>query len=265
MVLRLAAERVTISAHALSKATGSNEAAIPILGTIAASLQLQQSQCGENWLGKIELRTYNNMKARVFLFFLLLSFPLFAEPNDFSSTQGLRNTNGDISFEIHTGLITPLKNLQNAFEVAPLVDLFVSLPLKNNAMVGFGIGFAFPVKPERFDFYYRDEINQARVEAILQGSLRYRYNHTLKKNWTASPYFGIGFSELNTDLLKETNDDGTNTYHTIFAFDLYAGFSLKYKFIGCFVEYHNSTYSNSSKVINSFGNISLNSGLCLTF
>jgi hypothetical protein len=205
------------------------------------------------------------MRTVVFSLFLMLSFSLFAETDSFSSVQGLLNTNDDISFEIRTGLITPLKNLQNVFEMAPLVDLFVSIPLKNNATIGFGIAFAFPVKSALFDFNYKDEINQAKTETILQGSLRYRYNHALKKNWTASPYFGIGFSELNTDLLKETNDDGTNTYHAIFAFDLYAGFSLKYKFIGCFVEYHNSTYSSSSKVVNNFGNISLNSGLCLTF
>jgi hypothetical protein len=183
------------------------------------------------------------------------------QPETNSEKLTLRETH----FEIRTGLITPLRNLRNIFETAPMLDFFVFLPVNTKTAISFGLAAAFPLKSALFDFNYKNETNQVEIFSIVQASLRYRYNHAIRKNRILSPYFGIGFSELYTDLVKAINDDGTKAYHTIGALDLSFGLSLKYKFTGCFAEYHYSTYSNSTKVANNFGNISLNFGLSVAF
>jgi hypothetical protein len=185
------------------------------------------------------------------------------------STKEMKRLNAygkPVHIEIRPGLMTPLGNLQNVFESAPMLDLFIGgYPVNPQMSIGIGIAFSFPVKPALFDLNYENVISEAKVRSVIQMSLRYRYNHSLKKDWMTSPYFGIGISSLNTNLIKQINDDGTKNYHAIDALDLYGGFSIKYKFIGCFVEYHHSAYSNSSKVINNFGNNSLNFGFLIGF
>ncbi|MDR1436949.1 MAG: hypothetical protein LBI65_02405 [Candidatus Symbiothrix sp.] len=163
--------------------------------------------------------------------------------------------------EIRSGLTTPLGNLRNVFEMAPMLDFFFIFPVKTQMSIDFGMAFAFPIKPAPFDFGYQT----TKAQSVIQGSLRYSYHHALGKNRVWSPYFGAGFSFLGTDLLKGVRDDGTEEYYSVDALDLYGGFNLRYRFIGCFVEYHHSTYSQSSKVINNFGNNSLNFGLLIHF
>jgi hypothetical protein len=187
------------------------------------------------------------------------------QPETFPEKDPEKLNTRETHFEIRTGLITPLRNLRNIFEAAPMLDFFIFIPVNTKTAISFGLAAALPVKSALFDFDYKNEINQVEIASIIQISVRYRYNHIMRKNWIFSPYFGIGISELNTDWVKAINDDGTKEYHAIDALDLSCGLSLKYKFIGCFAEYHYSTYSNSSNVVNNFGNISLNFGLSVAF
>jgi hypothetical protein len=183
------------------------------------------------------------------------------------STKEMKRLNAyekPVQIEIRPGLVTPLGNLRNVFKAAPMVDVFIGgYPVSPQMSIEVGVGFSFPVEPSYFD--YKNVSSEAKVQSIVQGSIRYRYNRILKKDWTASAYFGAGFSSLNTNLVKQVNDDGTKNYYSIGALDFYGGFSIKYKFIGCFAEYHHSAYSNSSKVINNFGNNSLNFGFLIGF
>jgi hypothetical protein len=96
-------------------------------------------------------------------------------------------------------------------------------------------------------------------------SLRYRYQHRLNKQLSCTPYFGAGVSFLQTDLLKGENREGEKTYHEITMPSFCGGVNFKYKKIGCFVEYHRTMFSLSSKVANNFGNSFLNIGVLYGF
>jgi hypothetical protein len=116
--------------------------------------------------------------------------------------------------------------------------------------------------------YYLDgEAYDANPEYLASVSLRYACRHQLPANLSCKSYFGLGFSFLQTDLLKEENEYGDKAYYDIKAIDLYGGISLRYKHIGCFIEYHRVPYANfnAKKIAYNFGGNFLNMGLTCYF
>ena len=167
--------------------------------------------------------------------------------------------------EIRIGSMFPLENLNRIFQFAPSLDLFMRVPIKQNMSIDAGIAMYFPVKRRPFDFTYQGETLETKLKSLVGGSLRYSYQHTLKKNFSCNPYFGIGFLSLSTDLVKDIDDENQKIYHSVEALDLYGGIRLNYKNLGYFIEYHRTTLSNSPKVVNDFGNSFLNMGFTYCF
>lgn len=171
-----------------------------------------------------------------------------------------------LNYEIRLGSAFPLGNLHRSLGyVAPSLDFFMGVLIKQKMSIDIGGAFLFPTKRNPFDFTYHGETSETKERSLFDGSLRYRYRYALGKNLTFIPYLGIGFFSLTTNLLKGVDDNNNKTYQSVEALDLYAGIQLNYKRFGYFIEYHQTTLSNSSKVANDFGNSFLSTGLTYYF
>ena len=164
------------------------------------------------------------------------------------------------NFEFRLGSVFPLGRLNNIFRYAPSFDLFMCFPLKQKMSIDIGIFLSFPIGRNSFDFTYQGETFETKASPLVGASLRYRYQHTIRKDLSCYTYMGAGFSSLFTDLVKEINYNNEKIYHSIETFDLYGGIQLIYKRLGYFIEYHRTPFSNSSKVANNFGDSFLNTG-----
>jgi hypothetical protein len=173
--------------------------------------------------------------------------------------------NKDPYIEISAGSFIPLGNLVKRYSFAPTLNLLVGFPINRKSAVGFGLVIGVPVLPRKFDFYYGGEQYKTKISAIPNLSLRYCYEDKLNEKWKYGFYGGAGLTVLTTDLLKEITDDGEKKYHEVSSLDLYGGGKLKYKHIGCFLEYHYAPYTFSNKVNNTFGNSFLNIGFSYYF
>ena len=164
------------------------------------------------------------------------------------------------TFEFRLGSVLPLGNLNRVFLFAPSFDCYIGIPVKDKMSIDLGILAAFPVKPRSFDFTHRNEVFETKMTALVSVNLCYGYWHKLNEALSCKTYAGIGFSQLTTDLLKEITNDNRKIYHNVSVFNLLGGVQLKYKRVGCFIEYRRSPFSGSSKVANNFGNSYLNLG-----
>jgi hypothetical protein len=165
-----------------------------------------------------------------------------------------------VNFQFRLGSVLPLGNLNRIFQLAPSFDFYMGIPLKEKMSIDFGFLMAFPVNPRTFDFTYRNEVSETKMRSLVSGNLRYSYSHKLNNAFSCKTYAGVGFSMLYTDLVEKITDDNQKIYHDITTFDLLGGVQLKYKRVGCFIEYHRAPFSNSPKVANNFGNSFLSIG-----
>jgi hypothetical protein len=108
-------------------------------------------------------------------------------------------------------------------------------------------------------------VEETKLTGILIGSVRYRYENQWDEKWKYGFYAGCGILSLSTPIVERVNDDGSKIYYTIDAFDMFGGVQLKYRRIGCFLEYHHNTLNLSKRVSNDFGNSFLNLGLSWSF
>jgi len=169
------------------------------------------------------------------------------------------------NIELRLGSVFPSGNLSHNFQFAPSLDFFLCFPVKQKMSIDLGMMLSFPTGRKPFDYTYKGETSETKASGLVDGSLRYRYRHTISKNLFCYTYCGIGVSSLSTDLLKEIDSDNRKTYYSVEGLDLFGGIQLNYKKLGWFIEYHRTTFSNSSKVANDFGNSFLNTGFTYYF
>jgi hypothetical protein len=167
--------------------------------------------------------------------------------------------------DVSASALIPLGNLGKRYSFAPALNVFMGHRFGRKSAVELGILVAVPVHPKQFDFYYGGENFETKTSAIPLGSLRYRYTDKIKEYWKYSLYGGVGFTSMTTNLEKGVNNEGDKTYHEVNSLDLHGGGKLKYKHIGCFLEYHYAPYTFSNKVTNTFGNSFLNIGFSYYF
>jgi hypothetical protein len=204
---------------------------------------------------------------RLFFLLLLTVFAVNVSVADSNAFSGLNGASDDFGIEIRAASVFPLGNLREIFKFAPGVDLSFCLPVQKNTTLDFGILAVFPVQSASFVYYSGNEAYDARPEYLTSLHLRYAYRHQLLANLSCKSYFGLGFSFIQTDLLKEENEYGDEAYYDIKAIDFHGGISLRYKHIGCFIEYHHVPYANfnAKRIAYNFGGNFLNTGLSYYF
>lgn len=172
----------------------------------------------------------------------------------------------DVTFEIRGGTWVPLGSIKKVFDYAPSFGLFMGLPIKKTMGIDLGLQVAFPVNRKTFDYYDKDYIYDAKTDLLADISLRFRYEQEAAKNVYWTTYAGTGFSGIQTNLEKSYDEDGNaDRWYSISSFSLFGGVKLRYKKVGCFLEYRYSPYSIANKVRKSFGNSIINTGICVTF
>ncbi|MDR0864494.1 MAG: hypothetical protein LBO74_06130 [Candidatus Symbiothrix sp.] len=177
--------------------------------------------------------------------------------------EGLKSK--QINIDISTGTLVPLGNLRHVYGLAPTINIFVGIPIRQKMTIDLGFFVGFPLHSQRFDFRYAGNTNKTKASTIPNLNLRYRYTDHLTGKWSYSLYAGGGFSSIITNLLKSVDEDGNETYHKVNAPVLLGGIQLTRKHWGYFVEYHHASYNLSKKVANDFGNSFLNIGLTYNF
>ena len=167
-------------------------------------------------------------------------------------------------FEFRTGAWVPVGNLSKVYKVAPSVELFLGFPIKSDMTIDLGLQFAFPANRNYFDFYHKGEEYGVKTNLLGNISLRWRYEQVLAKNIYWTNYLGAGVGILQTNLEDwEADDDGV--YHSVETLDVFGGVGIKYKKVGCFLEYHFLPYSIAGKVRRNLGNSMINAGLFVAF
>ena len=169
-----------------------------------------------------------------------------------------------LNYELRVGSVFPLRDFNRIFQFAPSFDFFMCVQFNQRMSIDFGMMLSFPTGRNPFNFTYQGEKMETKATSLIGASLRYRYNHTLKKDLSCYTYFGAGIFSLSTNLIKEYNNN-KEIYHSVEALDLYGGIQLNFKMIGYFIEYHQTPFSNSSKVASDFGKNFLNTGFAYYF
>lgn len=223
----------------------------------------------------------------LFTFFLtFITFSLFSMENEI---MDLQYENEDIlpeeyqlpSFTFQAG-VWSLSQLSEGFKLAPFFGMYGSIYKKNSSAVDLGALFAFPVKPDYFDFYpYGDEPEASFYEVkptfLFNMNLRYRYEKLMDNGFYLGQYIGLGWNYLVTDLEDGSSsnyitydydddyyDDGIS-YHSMSTFDLFVGISCRRGPIGLFMEFHIIPYSITDKVRKSTSNCTWNMGILYAF
>lgn len=168
-------------------------------------------------------------------------------------------------WEVYIGTRQPIGNLKKRFKTAPALGFHAGYAFNKSMALDLGMEIAVPVYPKKYNFYYDDEVYTTRSNFMVGINVRFRYQKKVAENVYFTPYAGVGFHSLQTDLEKEFYEDGENKYHSIETVDVFGGVNLRYKIVGCFIEYHYTPYSIANKVSGSFGNSSLNIGLNVSF
>ena len=189
---------------------------------------------------------------------------------DFTEKQQERIDNQTPLWELRLGTLLPLGNLKNRYTVAPSIELFVGFPFgeKRNMAIDLGVQIGIPVQAKKFDYYYeknRRETDPTKATLLPRVNLRYRYQKTLSPNIFSTIYLGAGYGTLTTNLEDGVSSDGNKTYYEVGALNVYGGGSIRYKRIGCFVEYQYNPYNFSYKVDTNFGSSALNIGAFFAF
>ncbi|MDR3308853.1 MAG: hypothetical protein LBS80_02750 [Tannerella sp.] len=160
---------------------------------------------------------------------------------------------------ISLGSILPVGNLQNVFTAAPAIGMGIEIATRKEE--SFGLYLAAGPTTYNKSFSYGD-FGDTHSTACGVLSLRYRFLKIhFGDNLSLSPFAGIGYAMLSTNLLDYIDDDDVKHYFHVYGFDYYAGLELFHKHLGLFAEYHRNTFPASSRVANNFGNVYLNIGL----
>jgi len=170
-------------------------------------------------------------------------------------------------WEVKAGAWMPMGNLQNTFNVAPSVGAFLGVPIRTDMAIDFGVQLAFPINSGHFDYYYKKEFyDRAKARDIINISLRWHYQKEMARNVYWTSYLGAGLNALGTNLKKDDYEDNTkDTWHSVETIGLFGGVSIRYKKLGCFLEYQYAPYSIASKVRSNFGHSAIHTGVSVFF
>lgn len=168
-------------------------------------------------------------------------------------------------FEIQAGTWLPIGRLSRAFHLAPSIGMYVGYPFNNKMKIDIGLQLAFPINPQPFNFYNHHVRYETTPSVVIGFNMRYHYQQQIRENTFFTMYGGIGVNGITTDLEKEYYEEDESQYYSCETLDLLGGVNLRYKKIGCFLEYHFVPYSISGKVKSNFGNSTLNLGLMFAF
>ena len=219
---------------------------------------------------------------RLLLFFILFVsaiyvfayddiFAVQSDPNYTSIPQDQNFTKQPLFFcDVSVGSGFSLGNLTNIYRFAPYLNFLIGLPIQQKgSAIYLGLTFSFPVNCQSFEFTDKGTAYKTKATSLIGLNLRYSDRIILNKNLFLDPYLGIGYIGLSTNLVKDTYQDDEGNYQTDYqsadALDLFAGIRLSYKRLSYFIEYHQTTLSNSSKLPNNFGNTFLNMGFAYSF
>lgn len=193
--------------------------------------------------------------------------PLDEKPyEEEEETEEYPDNDERISFlDIQAGTFLPIGQLSNKFKVAPMIGLYLGLPLKKNLALDIGFQLAVPINKGQFDYHYKKETYSTKADFMGNINLRIRSQRNLSGNLFLIGYLGLGVNIIETDLEKDYYEDDEAKYCTLETANIFGGLNLRYKKFGAFVEYHHLPYSTSSKVNNGFGNSAVNLGLSLSF
>lgn len=167
--------------------------------------------------------------------------------------------------EIRAGSLIPLGKQSKVYKAAPSINMFIGFPIKPRMAIDLGFQLAFPVKKKYFEFHYDRLIYDVKADMLVGVGLRWRYEQEVARNVYFTNYLGLGLAALQTDLEKDDWDDETDKYHSAETLWLFGGVSLRYKKVGCFLEYNYTPYSTSNKIKKNFGNSAINIGAMVAF
>ncbi|MDR2679225.1 MAG: hypothetical protein LBC47_00270 [Tannerella sp.] len=155
--------------------------------------------------------------------------------------------------------IIPLGSLQNIFAFAPAIGMRVCFPVKNYGIIGVGVSGGFPVGTNNFKYM---DFDDTKIRMIGSMDLQYTvFRYRLSGKLSLQPYFGMGYTVLVTDKIREYDDDENAVYYDTGAFDCKVGTGIIYDKLGLFFEYHKELFSNSSAITQKFGSRYLNFGI----
>lgn len=168
-------------------------------------------------------------------------------------------------FEVQAGTWIPVGRMSNIYAFAPQVGFFFGHLFTERLKADIGMQIAIPVNTHYFPYKTPYGIYDASAKVLFSMTIRGHYQWALGLHTFASTYVGIGVNGITTDLEKEYYDDDESSYYSCASPDLLFGFSIRYKWIGLFTEYHFLPYSMSSKIRHDFGNSAINIGLLFSF
>ncbi|MCD8178967.1 MAG: hypothetical protein LUE98_16805 [Tannerellaceae bacterium] len=173
-------------------------------------------------------------------------------------------------FEVRAGTWIPTGGLKNTFVAAPSFVFYAGWPITKNTALDGGFEMAFPVNSQEFRYYYSGNYyDYTKTHVLLSIGLRLRHQITLAKDIHLTPYTYFSINFLSTNLesgisYDEYGDEKTN-YHDVVSFDLSGGVSVRYKLVGCFIEFHHTPYNTGHKVDYGFGCSYVSTGINVCF
>ncbi|MCL2650553.1 MAG: hypothetical protein FWD60_05940 [Candidatus Azobacteroides sp.] len=181
-------------------------------------------------------------------------------------------------FDFNISYLAPLYGLNNGLSsAAPLLGIDVIFPISKKHGLCFSLGFkggkingAELSTTKVLSHYYPTWdsywawIPNASTEGIfttyLLGDLRFILCLPLSRNLYLRPYVGLGFSVLDTDVIRELVPKST---WGCSGGDFQVGIRLNYHALGFFVGYHYSNFSQTQVFPKNFGNSYILTGLSL--
>jgi hypothetical protein len=203
-------------------------------------------------------------------FFSIPKIPSWAEKNEFDIPQYEQLTPSEsrrlnqpayspVYCNFYLGSIVPLGKLSDRFGAAPFFGAGFGYDIKDKSAVEFDFKIGGITNQKEFRYLDYDD---AKANLLLNTGLRYYFlKHKINNKFTFMPYFGIGYTGLQTNKVESETDDGTKIYYYVNALDLQGGVKLEYKKFVLLFEYHHTTLSNYRRVDNDFGNTYFSVGL----
>jgi len=183
----------------------------------------------------------------------------FDRPQYEQLTEEDREQNQSVYMPVYLGSVVPLGKLSDRFGAAPFFGLGFFCNIKDKAALELDVNIGGTIN--RNEFRYLD-YDDAKANVLLNIGLRYYFlKHKINNKFTFMPYFGIGYTGLQTNKVEGETNDGEKKYYFIESLDLQGGVKLEYKKFVLFFEYHHTTLSNYRRVDNDFGNTFLSVGL----
>lgn len=151
----------------------------------------------------------------------------------------------------------PIGNLRSVYKYAPTIGAYLCFPIKQKFGLDVGMQVGLPIESS---FEYYDEWTEA--TSFVGLNLRGRYRGALSRNVVYFSYLGMGVNWLFTDIESGYNEEyDSYDYYKVAALDIFAGFNIRYKKIGGFIEYHYTPYGNSGGMKYNIGHSSVNVGI----